>query len=444
MNKPATAGKSRYRNRNTNVVHTWSELATIGRAAPQLLEPTNDSKRVLELFLRGQMALPEDRRRPAKSVEIAVRYKPAWMQTTLRKMSEALAKTPEELAALEPSAKVKSRRKTGPTPAAHRPVPVAAAEAPPARKPHNPNGMKPGTKITRWNRMQERFIAFDEEVFPLISRPDYNPPNAKLVDKVMRAQTRQLNSDERRPRKSVAHAPGRMLRVLRAALERGRPAGIVPLLPDPPAVPQEAANEPASAPMVAPSVPGVADALANAFAALGAVLMPAIRAMVVDVAREVAREVVAQHKPMEVTVHVPPPPAPPSASDISAAVRATVYDVLGGTEQKNGEPTAPLSETPAAAPAAKRPRVDVVGLTGKNAEVVRQRCGDMFDLRFLDPDEARSRDVSAPQTIVCRKFVPHAAVYRMTANTDTDIVFVEGAGHSVVKKLHSMVPAMRQ
>ena len=176
--------------------------------------------------------------------------------------------------------------------------------------------------------------------------------------------------------------------------------------------------------------------------------MPAIRAMVVDVAREVAREVVAQHKPMAVTVHVPAPPAPPTAADISEAVRATVYDVLGGPEQKNGEPTAPLSvEALDAAPAAiqvKRPRVDVVGLTGKNAEVVRQRCGSMFDLRFLDPDEARSRDVSAPQTIVCKKFVPHAAIYRMAANTNTDIVMVEGAGHSVVKKLHSMVAAMRQ
>ena len=235
MTKPANAGKPRYRNRTTNVVHTWSELAAIGRAVPELLEPTSDSKRVLALFLQGQMVLPKDRRRPDKSVEIAVRYKPEWMQNTLRKMSEAMTKSAEELKALDP--KGTGHRKPKPVAVEHRPVPVVVAEPPPAKVSHNPKGMPVGTKIHRWTKQQERYIAFDDEVFPLISRPDYDPPTAKLVDKVMRAQARQLDADERRPRKSIAHAPGRMLRLLRAALERGRPAGIVPLIPDPPALP---------------------------------------------------------------------------------------------------------------------------------------------------------------------------------------------------------------
>jgi len=128
-------------------------------------------------------------------------------------------------------------------------------------------------------------------------------------------------------------------------------------------------------------------------------------------------------------------------------VRETITQLLGDTGPVQPvEPPAPDFRMDMAAQAtadevlanaAKKARVDVVGLLNGQADVVRKACGNSFNLRFLTTQEALRSEITAPTTVLVTKFVGHDTQDRIR-KSDTNIVYVNGAAESVVKALQEL------
>lgn len=379
-----------------NIIHTPQELAKQGHRHPELFG-TKDPKELFAVAMQAQRVLPMARRRSRKSLYSSIVTSPQFYKGTLDKMKEAMLAHP------------------------------ATVQLPKESKP----GGKTGQPIVRWKGFENALIAWDARVLPLIDKPDYEPPNERLIDAVMQAQLWQLPAERQRTRVGLMQGiyNRRLLPSLRETLKHGPPLDLKIYDPNPPAIEPE--PEPIEAAPAAPVAPPEIT-LADAFGVILKALGPAIRRTLVDVAREVAREVLA----------APHASAAPSVDTIAQAVKSAVYDVVGGPAPQPASPEAPAPperaaiEREADAIAERLLRVDVVGLNGPNASVVRQRMGNKFDLRFLDPEQAMRQDVTAPVAIVCRRFISHAAEKRI--NTDR-IIYADGAAPSVVRHLQSLM-----
>lgn len=120
---------------------------------------------------------------------------------------------------------------------------------------------------------------------------------------------------------------------------------------------------------------------------------------------------------------------------LPAAIGAQVADVVGGPQP--AQPVGvPVIELPCFQPE-RLPRVDVVGLLGNQAEVVKRACGRQWDLRFISADDALRRPITAPDAIMLSKFVTHDVQDRIK-KAGARLHYCNGAAESVINQLNAL------
>lgn len=119
-------------------------------------------------------------------------------------------------------------------------------------------------------------------------------------------------------------------------------------------------------------------------------------------------------------------------------VRAQVADVVGGpapVDHAHDDMVGLPVFTPE-----RLPRVDVVGLLGSQADVVKRACGNQWSLRFLSAEEVERQPITAPDAIMLRKFVSHSAQERIK-KAGAKLHYANGAADSVIAQLNSLAVA---
>jgi hypothetical protein len=289
--------------------------------------------------------------------------------------------------------------------------------------------------LVRWDDREHSLIA--HEVSALL-RKDSKHTNLDLIDAVMRAQAKVLPRERWRPRSGISQAcykNGRVKLIERLREGMKTQAGlhvppVVPTVPEPETVGYAA---PAPAPTSEPPVSAAAPAVSGASG-----IEEAIVALVRKVVREgmpILAQAVAEHAVALLRGDL--------LSDIDKTVRKGVTDVVGGPSEApqaaQPQPAASLSVVPPAAKpqAPEKQRVDIIGLLGAQANVVRSAMGKAFDLRFVTSDFAEHQRSVAPIVVLCTKFVNHSAQEKARSR-GAHVLFANGAAQSVIEQLQHL------
>jgi hypothetical protein len=429
---------------------TPDDYAQLVRIAPRLADPReHEIEPLVELLRAAQKQLPPDRQMTSASVrqrvtqnmpKVIASINAAMASITATQATTdaaALLPTPPELpSAPQTVARDQMDRHSTievPEPADVEPVePVEPVEA-------AANG-KPPRVLVRWNAREHVLIA--HEVSALL-RKDRKTTSPELIDAVMRAQAKLLPRERWRPRSGVAQAcykTGRMKLMdrLRDAMKAqtglhvppAPPVPAVPTVAAPAAVSPAPAPAPASAP--APEPPRAAPAIAGTSEieeALVTLVRSVVRQGLPILAQAVAQQAVALLRG-------------DLLQDIDKAVRQGVHDVVGGPTEPapQAQPAAPTLSVVPPKPMPQQPekqRVDVIGLLGAQANVVRSAMGKAFDLRFVASDYAEHQRSVAPIVVLCTKFVNHSAQEKAKSR-GAHVLFANGAAQSVIEQLQHL------
>jgi hypothetical protein len=441
--------------RASPITWTEAELVYMCRKYPELLA-TEDPRRRLDLLRTAQGMLPKHRRRHYNSLYISTVNSPQYTLSILDKARKAIALMPPD----------------------------------PEPTPKKAKGGVKGASLTKWSHVELASLALHGPIREALQDPDHPPPNHRLLDMIVEAQSKLFDSMRWRKRlaiQSSMYGPKNLVQRLRKIVDDHAPAEVDRVLSDEEAGPllnghherdwtgpgaaaaheevmQEVPPTPPQPPSPVAPTPGANDAIASGLTALFGMLKTAIH----EGLRDGLREGLAHLQMPTPPVHVPKAARAPSASEIAAKVdqqvRSTIMDVLGGPsapaapaapvavqpvepeEPEEPQPVIPEHEAQFAQhddsigadfERQRKPRVDVVGLLNGQKQIVIRECGDRFKLRFIGSDEAAHAVYSAPTAIVCQKFIKGNIVERATKQ-GASVITVNGAASAVVERLNGM------
>lgn len=421
---------------------TPEDYARLVRLEPRLSDPrehTVDS--LVELLRTAQKRLPAERQMTSASVR----------QRVTQNMPKVLAAIAAAVASNGPI-KAPSAPAEAPTPTVDLPSPAQTVAREDAKEVEAEQIGEVGTSgtsevastgrvLVRWNDREHALIA--HEVSALL-RKDRKVGAVDLVTAVLHAQHKVLPRERWRPRTGLMQGcyktgSDRLIDRLREAMktQTGLHSTPIPPIPTEPLT----STAPAPTPASEPPIPA-----ANAPAVTGT---SAIEEALVSLVRTVVRQglpILAQAVAEQAITML----RADLLHDIDKAVRQGVHDVVGGpTEPTPPQPQAQSQEQPKAEPTlsvvppAARPailekqRVDVIGLLGAQANVVRSAMGKAFDLRFVASDYAEHQRSVAPIVVLCTKFVNHSAQEKAKSR-GAHVLFANGAAQSVIEQLQHL------
>jgi len=77
-------------------------------------------------------------------------------------------------------------------------------------------------------------------------------------------------------------------------------------------------------------------------------------------------------------------------------------------------------------------RATVVGLTGKQAAVLRQEIGRQFDLRILTPERALRLHGSESDVVITTRFIGHKHERHLRRVSDCQVIVLQSGGAQAV------------
>ena len=441
--KKAPAATARPRRAVTiRVQWTAQDYLRLVRIEPRLTDPSQHTLESLVYLLReAQKQLPRTRQMTSASVRQRVTQNIAKVVASIQAV-EPLMKHQSTLPQELPSQTVAPTREVAKEVEGITEVAQVAQEANVEQvaqvdaqaEPETTESGKSPRVLVRWDAREHSIIA--HEVSALL-RKERNVSMPELIEAVVRAQSKLLPRERWRPRSGIAQAcykTGRtkLIDRLREGMKMQVGLHVPPVVPTAPTVPDAvAAAVPAPAPIPTSEPQQSAAAPVTGASAIEETLVSLVRKIVRE-GLPVLAQAMAEHAVTMLRGDL--------LREIDKTVRQGVTDVVGGPTEPAPQAAAPtLSVVPPAAvpPTPDKQRVDVIGLLGAQANVVRSAMGKQFDLRFVTSDYAEHQRSVASVVVLCTKFVNHSAQEKAKSR-GAHVLFANGAAQSVIEQLQHL------
>ena len=372
------------------------EYIALLQAEPDILTVTNTRARTA-LLVNAQAGLPVERQRSKGALYNACFVRSAHFLQGLADAASALGL---------PGPVHEPQRVYGHAKKAAQAAPKPA----PAPKEH-------AQRVT-YTTSELRALAHDADIKRLLDKT-YPLQKSELMQAVERAQRRHLRPERWRTRKGLnncVYRPGAPL----VTQLRGQLRFPLLELEVARALRGEAPTPPAVAVAAVPVALPATDGRGQVHQLLDAFLNVAetrVRALVSDLADELAKRQQAQFERQ------------------TAQLLVLLRTAQGAPSSLSTLPALPELERDPDSTRPQLPRVDIVGLLNGQADIVKQRVGANFRLRFLQANEIDRQPIVAPHVILLSKFIGHTASNR-AKKAGAQVHYANGGAKSVIDQLN--------